>query len=158
MTYLVSVTSESPLRSAPSRLVPCVELFAASVLVSRTEGLRDIDEERVLPLLSLSFDYDGTRVRSGDTQERLFRSGASGILPVLRDVRAETAARQILERFGAVELGCLEDLAPPTTATRTTSSGRTPAPTPSAPSRPRRSRSSARRAGRSASPTTTRSR
>ena len=113
MTSLVSVTSAPQPENDLPRIVPCVELFAAPVLVSRTEGFRDIDEETVLPLLKLSFDYDGTRVRAGDERTRLFRSSQSGILPVLRNVPAETAARRLLERFGAVELGCMDELAPP---------------------------------------------
>ncbi|HEX7603386.1 MAG TPA: DEAD/DEAH box helicase [Polyangiaceae bacterium] len=109
----MSVTSAPFPENDPPHIVACVELFAASVLVARTEGLRDVDEERVLPLLKLSFDYDGTRVRAADERTRLFRSGKSGILPVLRDGAVETAARKLLERFGAVELGCMEELAPP---------------------------------------------
>lgn len=66
-----------------------------------------------MPLVELSFDYGGTRVRAGDERARVFRSEAGGLTAVERDRAAEHAARCILERLGAVELACVESIAPP---------------------------------------------
>ena len=61
-----------------------------------------------LPVLCLSFDYAGTQIAAGDPRQRFFVSQGAGLLPVERDREREAAARAELERFGAVELGCLE--------------------------------------------------
>ncbi len=91
--------------------VPCVRLFADTVTVTRTEGLRhELDEVKV-PLIELSFDYAGTRVRASDERERLFRADLDGLVPVDRDAAGESEARQVLERLGAVELSCVDEIA-----------------------------------------------
>jgi superfamily II DNA or RNA helicase len=66
-----------------------------------------------VPLVELSFEYDGTRVRAGDERTRVFRSDGGGLTAVERDRAAEHAARRVLERLGAVELACVESIAPP---------------------------------------------
>ncbi len=93
--------------------IPCVRLFAEHVLVSRREGLRTLDEEALIPLLELAFDYGGTRVRAADPRDRLLRDGSLGVSIVSRDVHKESEARRWLERMGAVDLDCLDELAPP---------------------------------------------
>jgi superfamily II DNA or RNA helicase len=75
-------------------------LFADRVVVTRTDGLSCEVDEALVPLLSLAFDYGSAR--DGDGLE-------SGV----RNVRAEHDARRVLERLGAVELACVETIAPP---------------------------------------------
>jgi superfamily II DNA or RNA helicase len=88
--------------------VPCIRLFTEKILVSgdRTESGRD--EELSLPALSLAFDYGGTIIAATDERERFFVSHGPGIVSVERDFQREARARGELERFGAVELGCLD--------------------------------------------------
>jgi superfamily II DNA or RNA helicase len=73
-----------------------VRLFADRVVVTRTNGLSCEVDEALVPLLSLSFDYS--------------EAGGQG---AVRNVRAEHDARRVLERLGAVELACVEAIAPP---------------------------------------------
>ena len=61
-----------------------------------------------LPVLCLSFDYAGTQIAARDPQQRFFVARGAGLQPVERDLEREAVARAELERFGAVELGCLE--------------------------------------------------
>jgi superfamily II DNA or RNA helicase len=82
-------------------------------MVTRTVGLSCECDEILSPLLELSFDYGGTRVRSQDERRRLFRSVGDGLVPVERDVAGEAQARHVLERLGAVDLGCVEGYEPP---------------------------------------------
>jgi len=74
---------------------PCVRLFADRVVVTSYDGLACEMDEALVPLLSLSFDYDG--------------APASGP----RNVRAEHDARRVLERLGAVDLACVDSIAAP---------------------------------------------
>ncbi len=92
---------------------PCIRLFADRILVTRSEGLRAEHDESTMPLIALSFDYQGTRVRAGDDAQRVLREGPSGLEVVPRDVACEREARRLLERMGAVELDCLGDAAAP---------------------------------------------
>ena len=59
-------------------------------------------------MLCLSFDYAGTRIAAADPQQRFFVAQGAGLAPIERDREREAEARAELERFGAVELGCLE--------------------------------------------------
>jgi len=99
----VTLAAATPTRvsDAPA-CVPCVRLFAAPVLVTRTDGLSCEMEERILPLVELSFDYSGTRVQARDAWE-----------PSLRSFADEAKARHAVERLGALELDCVESLTPP---------------------------------------------
>ncbi len=94
------------------RPVPTVRLFAERVLVARTEGLRTEHDEVLLPLLALGFDYGGTRVGAGESR-RVMHAGAGGLAVLERDAAAESEARRVLERMGAVEADCLEDVVLP---------------------------------------------
>lgn len=85
---------------------PHLRLFTDTLLVASESGRTD--EERTLPVLALSFDYAGTRIRSTDDRHRFFVQAGGSTLPVQRDAEREAAARRELERGGAVELGCLE--------------------------------------------------
>ena len=89
----IAVPAEKP--------TPCVRLYADKVLVLRSEGLSQIEEEMLAPLLDLSFEYAGMRVRAREHA-----------LEVPTHRIAEHEARRMLERLGAVELDCV-DCAPP---------------------------------------------
>jgi superfamily II DNA or RNA helicase len=75
------------------RPVPCVRLFADRVVVTSTDGLSCSFREALVPLLALSFAY------ADESCER--------------SVRAEHDARRVIERLGAVELACIDSIAPP---------------------------------------------
>jgi superfamily II DNA or RNA helicase len=79
--------------------VPHVRLFADEVTVHRAVGLGDSYETENAPLIELSFDYPGGRVRASE---------AFAPYGVVRDERAEHEARRMLETFGAVDLDCLD--------------------------------------------------
>jgi superfamily II DNA or RNA helicase len=102
-----------PAALASARCVPHARLFADHVVVTSTDGLSCALHDVLVPLVELSFDYGGTRVRAGDPRTRVFRADAAALEAVERDVAAETAARHVLERLGAVELACVETIAPP---------------------------------------------
>jgi SNF2 family DNA or RNA helicase len=80
------------------------------VIVTRTCGLRCEHEEVMAPLVELWFDYGGTSVRANDERTRLFRGGGGGLTAVDRDQSAEGRARDVLERLGAVDLACIDDV------------------------------------------------
>ncbi len=90
-----------------------MRLYSDRVLVTSTDGLSCDVDEVLVPLLELSFDYGGTRVRAADDRGRVFRAEGSILETVDRDRSAESAARQVVERLGAVELACFEAIAPP---------------------------------------------
>jgi superfamily II DNA or RNA helicase len=88
--------------------VPCVRLFTDKILVSSGRSAPNAEEELTLPVLCLSFDYGGTLIGAAEDRERFFVSHGSGVMSVERDFELEARARSELERFGAVELGCLD--------------------------------------------------
>ena len=102
-----------PAGAQPASCVPCARLFADHVVVTSTDGLSCALREALVPLVELSFDYGGTRVRASDPRTRVFRSDTGVLEAVERDVPAETAARHVLERLGAIELACADTVAPP---------------------------------------------
>ncbi len=95
------------------RFVPHIRLFAEPVLVASSQGLSDDFEEMVAPLIELSFDYGGTRVRASDPRARVFTSEGGTLGHVERDLPGEASARRSLERLGALELACVGDIAAP---------------------------------------------
>jgi hypothetical protein len=94
--------------SPAQALVPHLRLYTEAILVSATGPLPGGDRELTLPVLCLSFDYGGTQIGANDERERFFVAQGDGLVEVERDVRREAEARALVERFGAVELGCLE--------------------------------------------------
>jgi superfamily II DNA or RNA helicase len=88
-----------------------VRLYADQVLVTSTDGLSCDLDEVLVPLVELSFEYGGTRVRASDERTRVFRANGGLLEAVERDRRAEAAARRVVERLGAVELACVEAIA-----------------------------------------------
>jgi superfamily II DNA or RNA helicase len=84
--------------SAPT---PCLRLFTETLALNVGDAFDPIGEEREceLPVLSLSFDYGGTRVRAGDRRSA-----------IARDSAAEARARHVLESFGPLDLACLDNV------------------------------------------------
>ena len=80
-------------RVAGSEIVPCVRLFAADVMIARPCGLGSKCEEVKTPLVELSFDYGGTRVRASDPTTRVLRAHGSDLVSSPRDAAAEARAR-----------------------------------------------------------------
>jgi superfamily II DNA or RNA helicase len=76
--------------------------------VSAGEGLFDEGQEELVPVISLWFDYGGTRVRAADRRTRFFVAEESGVGVVGRDLAGEQRAQCLLESFGALELDCSE--------------------------------------------------
>jgi superfamily II DNA or RNA helicase len=93
--------------------LPCVRLFADHVVVTSTEGLACNLREPLVPLVELSFDYGGTRVRASDERARVFRAGEGAVQAIARDEDAEGEARRVMERLGAMELAGADAIAPP---------------------------------------------
>ncbi len=90
-----------------------MRLYADQVVVTSTDGLSCDTDELLVPLVDLSFEYGGTRVRACDERMRVFRD-AGGLLEAIdRDRALEGASRRVIERLGAVELACIETIAPP---------------------------------------------
>ena len=99
-----SARSAAP-ANEPAAFTPCIRLFTDRVLVEAASGKY---EERELAVLSLSFDYGGTRLRVSDLGEHFYVGGGSGVEPVARNLGAEAKAQCLLESFGAVDLACLD--------------------------------------------------
>jgi SNF2 family DNA or RNA helicase len=85
-----------------------VRLAKERLLVRSAEGFGADYEEFESAVLELSFDYDGTRIRSSDDRRQFFLSHATTLATVTRDASGEERARRVLESFGAVELACLD--------------------------------------------------
>lgn len=98
-----------PHERAPSACVPVLRLAKETVLVDQGQGMRQDFREVDTAAIELSFDYDGVRVRASDPGDRI-RGGAKGW--IARDRAAEAQARRVLEAFGPVEIGALDDFTP----------------------------------------------
>jgi len=101
--------------------IPWVRLFAERVAVATTRGLSCDVDEMLVPLLDLGFEYGATRVRAGDGGTRVFRADGGSVEAIERDGAAESDARRVLERLGAVEIACMERSRRLPVATLTTS-------------------------------------
>jgi superfamily II DNA or RNA helicase len=101
-----SAVLEEPCKS----FTPRVYLYAERMWVSRGEGSLDQGREELVPVISLCFDYGGVQVRAADRRQRFFVAEGSGMGVVERNLRGEAAAQCLLEGFGAIELGCLDDV------------------------------------------------
>jgi superfamily II DNA or RNA helicase len=88
---------------------PVIRLYAETVVVSRREGLGCTDEEVTVPFIDLTFDYGGMVVRASEPIPR--SDGTSQTM--FRDRSGENRARAVIERLGAVDLACVEDISPP---------------------------------------------
>jgi superfamily II DNA or RNA helicase len=90
-----------------------VRLYADHVIVTSTDGLSCEVDEPLVPLVDLSFEYGGTVVRAADERARVFRAAGGGLEAIERDRAREADARRVIERLGAVELACVDAIAPP---------------------------------------------
>lgn len=91
-------------------IIPCVRLFTETVY-SEHPDTGDLVEHDA-PLIQLSFEYSAlrSRVRASDPKARFFVASSGGVRAEPRDFAFEAQARQVLERFGAVDLDCLVDM------------------------------------------------
>jgi superfamily II DNA or RNA helicase len=89
--------------------VPCVKLYSENLLVNHGSAFAPDYAQVELPVLRLNFDYQGIEVRSSSEGDHIFVSEGSAVAALARDFAAEAQARRLLEGFGAVELGCLEE-------------------------------------------------
>ncbi len=92
--------------------VPAIRLHTERILLSG-DPLAPHYEEAELPVVELSFDYEGTCVQSSDERRQFFVSDGGSLAMVARDQPGENRARRLLESFGAVELACLDAFTPP---------------------------------------------
>ncbi|MBX3233241.1 MAG: DEAD/DEAH box helicase [Labilithrix sp.] len=93
--------------------VPCLRLFADEVVIHRTEGLGSTFDNELVPLLELSFEYEGVKVLAADEDDEVMID-LDRFVP--RSQVDEARARRMLESFGAVPLECLDDYACDATA------------------------------------------
>jgi hypothetical protein len=88
--------------------IPCLHLHTERMWVSSGEGPFDEGSEELVPVITLWFDYDGTKVRAADRRTRFFVAEGDGVGVVGRDRAGEARAQCLLESFGAIELDCSE--------------------------------------------------
>ena len=88
--------------------VPHLRVFADEVTIHSTEDLSSKYATETVPLLELSFDYEGVKVLAIDDAEEI---SIDVDRTILRNRREEARCRRFLESFGAVPLDCLDDWA-----------------------------------------------
>jgi superfamily II DNA or RNA helicase len=98
-----SRTTEKPLA-----FTPCLHLHTERMWVSAGDGLFDEGREELVPVITLTFDYAGVKVRAADRRTRFFVAEGDGVGVVGRDLAGEARAQCLLESFGAIELDCSE--------------------------------------------------
>ncbi len=104
-------TSYRPSQRPEVRPRPSLRLYTDKLLVDVSDSYQPKYQEIEAAVISLRFDYGGTKVSSSDISSKVF-CGAEGDYQVLeRDREFEAHARYLVESFGAVELGCLDDYA-----------------------------------------------
>src|SRR5450432_2959153 len=94
--------------SEKNPFTPAIRLFTERMVIGGGGALSLSYGEQSVPVVRLSFDYQGTLLRASDPRRQYFVSEGGSLRPVERDVAAESQAQRILEGFGAVELGHLE--------------------------------------------------
>jgi superfamily II DNA or RNA helicase len=109
----VTVQASTSPPAAHAACVPRLRLFAERVLVTRTAGLSQHIDERLVPLIAVDFEYAGTRVRASDPGRRVFQAWTGELAAIDRDATSETGVRRIIERLGALDLGCVDSVATP---------------------------------------------
>jgi superfamily II DNA or RNA helicase len=100
--------AEASLQPAPtpSAFVPCVRLFVERMAVDQGTDDGPSDAELDVPVLALTFEYAGTRIRASDRRKHFFVGQGGSLALVERDLAGEARAQCLLEGFGAVELEC----------------------------------------------------
>ncbi|MFO0664185.1 MAG: DEAD/DEAH box helicase [Polyangiaceae bacterium] len=81
--------------------IPRLHLFSGEVTLHRCEGFSERFDTEQVPLLKLTFDYDGEIVSADESEE----------CDTPRDFAAERRAKRVLESFGATDLSCMDDVA-----------------------------------------------
>jgi superfamily II DNA or RNA helicase len=87
--------------------VPCARLFAERMVFNSGSAFAPEEQEELLPVIQLLFDYGGQMVPAA---EHLARRQSGG--GVVRDREGERRARHVLESFGPMEIACLESVEP----------------------------------------------
>lgn len=106
-------TSDNRSTTKPQTIRPRPELrlYTDTLLVDVSESYEPKYKEVEAAVISLSFDYGGTRVSASDASPRVYTDAKSGYQVIERDREFEAHASYLVESFGAVELGCLDDYA-----------------------------------------------
>ncbi len=109
---LVQVSEQVPLpeplrrrERAEIRPVPVLHLHAPDVTVVRGSGWNRTEEQVMVPLARLAFDYRGLLVHWHDPRDELNHVVDNRLLVIPRDVEYERAALERLERAGLKPLG-----------------------------------------------------
>jgi len=105
--FAEATTQPQPAAPAAIPFVPCVRLFVERMSVEQADdsehgGFAELD----VPVLALSFEYAGTRIRASDRRKQFFVGQGGGLARVERDSAGEARAQCLLEGFGAVEVEC----------------------------------------------------
>ena len=100
-------TQNQPAAPTAIPFLPCVRLFVERMSVEQADddahgGYAEVD----VPVLALSFEYAGTRIRASDRRKQFFVGQGGGLARVERDASGEARAQCLLEGFGAVEVEC----------------------------------------------------
>jgi superfamily II DNA or RNA helicase len=104
--FAEATTQSPPVAPATIPFVPCVRLFVERMSVEQADDANGGYAELDVPVLALSFEYAGTRIRASDRRKQFFVGAGSGLARVERDSAGEARAQCLLEGFGAVEVEC----------------------------------------------------
>ena len=93
---------------APLAFVPCLRVRTERLVIEgdTPAGWAEVET----PVLALSFDYGGVRIRSADRRRSLAFERPGGLFEIVRDEESERQARFLLEGLGAVEISCVSDM------------------------------------------------
>lgn len=89
---------------------PVLRLHTERLWVPGTGPSGNDCQERELAVLQLSFDYGAMRISASDQRDAFFVADGNTVLQMPRDFALERQAQFVLEGFGAVELGCLDEV------------------------------------------------
>jgi superfamily II DNA or RNA helicase len=104
--FAEATPQSQPVASAATPFVPCVRLFVERMSVEQADDEGGVYAELDVPVLALSFEYAGTRIRASDRRRQFFVGAGGGLARVERDAAGEARAQCLLEGFGAVEVEC----------------------------------------------------
>lgn len=90
---------------------PVVQLRTERLLVPGAGRLGADYQERELAVAQLNFVYDGVCIRAGEDRDGFFVAQGNTVAKMERNRELERQAQFVLESFGAVELGCLDEVA-----------------------------------------------
>ena len=104
--FAEATTQSQPVAAGAIPFVPCVRLFVERMSVEQADDAHGGYAELDVPVLALSFEYAGTRIRASDRRKQFFVGAGGGLQRVERDSAGEARAQCLLEGFGAVEVEC----------------------------------------------------